>query len=124
MGFAVRHRDSELVFFKPVLTLLIIAVLIRELLQPCMICSVSYGECCQGNVNEGWQLPLQQPSEGLEPCLRPEALPAHQGDPVDAIGKDTAQSHTDIWPKALWLLVSISTWGTQRCAWGEWLCPS
>lgn len=96
---AVRHRDFELAFFKPVLTLLIITVLIRELLQPCMIRSVSYGEYCQGNTNEGWQSPLQQPSGVLEPCLRPEALAAHQGDPVDATGKDTAQSHTDIWPK-------------------------
>lgn len=93
MGFSVRQRDSELAFFKPVLTLLITTVLIREFLQPCMIHSVSYGEYCQSNVNEGWQSPLQQPSGVLELCLRPEALAAHQGVPVDATGKDTAHSH-------------------------------
>lgn len=108
MAFAVRHRHSELVFFKPVLTLLIITVLIRELLQPCMIRSVSYGEYCQGNVNEGWQLPLQQPSGELEPRLIPQALAAHQGDPHDATGKGTAQSHTDTWPKEPWLRHPLS----------------
>lgn len=77
VGFAVRHRDSQLSFFKLVPTLLIITVLIMELFQPCMIDSVSLGEYCQGNVNEGWQSPLQQPSGVQEPCLRPEALTAH-----------------------------------------------
>lgn len=45
-----------------------------------MIRLVSYGGYCQRNVNEGWHLPPQQPSGVLEPCLRPEALAAHQGD--------------------------------------------
>lgn len=90
---AVGHGDSELGFCKPVLTSLIITVLIRELSQPCMIRLVSYGGYCQGNVNEGWHSPPQQPSGMLELCLRPKALAAHQGDPVcaDAAGKDAAQ---------------------------------
>lgn len=121
---AVRHRDFELAFFKPVLTLLIITVLIRELLQPYMIRSVSYGEYCQGNTNEGWQSPLQQPSGVLEPCLRPEALAAHQGDPVDATGKDTAQSHTDIWPKEPHSCSCPSPpQGTQRRGLGQGAVP-
>lgn len=116
MGFALRHRDSELAFFKPVLTLLIITVVIRELLQPYMICSVSYGEYCQGNINEGWQLPLQQPSEVLEPRLRPEALSAQQGDPVGAMSKDAAQSHVAAH-------AHLYT-GHSKVVWGEQLCPS
>lgn len=64
------HRDSEHAFRKPILTSLIVIALIRELCQPCMIRLVSDGGGCQGNGNEGWHSPPQQPSGALEPCLR------------------------------------------------------